>query len=158
MLVYDHMRKTMTSQGCLCLYSCIYLYVYMYHQEDGYTVHNSVLACTVGPWYMWVPRYLVIYTYRLTVLGAGAVFAYLIRHIQINPLNDSRFMAVFIPSALFFSVVGNLSDLLVFKFIGINTFSSLWGIFLFSGAVVLLSVLFIPTVLAVIYLYTIPEL
>ena len=117
-------------------------------QEDGYTVNNFVLACTVGPWFIWVPRYTMIYAYRLTVLGVGAVFAYLIRHVRINPLNDSRFMAVFIPMAVLVSAFGNLCDLLLYMFIGITAFAFVWGIYIFMGAILLLSVLFIPKVLA----------
>ena len=120
-----------------------------YYQEDGYTVHNFVLVCTVGPWFMWNPQYLLIYIYHLMVLGAGAVFAYLIQHVRINPLNDSRFMAVFIPMAIVLSIVGTLFDFLLYSYIGINTFASIWGIFIFTGALLLLSVLFVRTVLLV---------
>ena len=88
----------------------------------------------------------MIYAYRLTVLGVGAVFAYLIRHVRINPLNDSRFMAVFIPMAVVVSLVGNLCDLLLYMYIGITAFASVWGVYIFTGAILLLSVLFIPKV------------
>ena len=90
------------------------------------------------------------YIYRLTVLVVGAVFAYLIRHVKINALNDSRFITVFIIAAIAVSVVGNLSDLLLYKYIGINTFASVWGIYVFTSAVLLFSVLFIPTVFSMV--------
>ena len=75
-----------------------------------------------------------------------AVFAYLIHHVKINLLNDSKFMVVFIIMAIAVSIVGNLFDLLLYKYIGIITYASVWGIFFFTGAILLLSVLFIPKV------------
>ena len=119
------------------------------YQEDGYTVHSFVLSCSVGPPFIWIPRFLIIYIYRATVLGVGAVFAYLVRHIKINPLNDSRFMAAFIPIAVAVSISGNLTDFLLHQLIGVNTFASVLSMFIFTAAVLLFSVLFIPTVLQI---------
>ena len=148
MLVLFHIMQYYYQNDDLSLL-LYYLFVYLYSQEDGYTVRNFVLVCSGGPWFLWIPRFVVTYIYRLTVFGAGAVFAYLIRHVKINPLNDSRFMAVFITTAIVVSFVGNLSDLLLYKYIGINTFASAWSIYVFISAILLFSVLFIPKVLLV---------
>ena len=128
----------------------MYSYVSVLFQDDGYTVHSFVLSCSVGPSFVWVPRFLIIYIYRLIMLVVAGAFAYLVRHVRITPLNDSKFVAVFIPIAVGVSFVGNLSGLLLHQRAGVNTPAAFLSTFIFVSAVLLCSVLFIPTVLHIV--------